>query len=83
MRYGESVRASAANLARLGVQTAADLAALNPGDARALMTVTGGRTVYELRGISCLPLELMEPTQEGNRCHAQLRRSGDLLAAYA
>ncbi len=42
--------ASAAKLARLGVQTAADLAALNPDDARALMTVTGGRTVYELRG---------------------------------
>ncbi len=57
--------ASAAKLARLGVQTAADLAALNPDDARALMTVTGGRTVHELRGISCLPLELMEPTRKG------------------
>ncbi len=45
-------KASAAKLSRLGVQTAADLAALNPDDARALMTVTGGRTVYELRGIS-------------------------------
>ena len=29
------------------------------------MTVTGGRTVYELRGISCMPLELMEPTRKG------------------
>ena len=57
--------ASAAKLAKLGVQTAADLAALNPDEARALMTVTGGRTVYELRGISCLPLELMEPTRKG------------------
>ena len=57
--------ASAAKLARLGIQTAADLAALNPDDARVLMTVTGGRTVYELRGISCLPLELMEPTRKG------------------
>ena len=57
--------ASAVKLAKLGVQTAADLAALNPDDARALMTVTGGRTVYELRGISCLPLELMEPTRKG------------------
>ena len=57
--------ASAAKLAKLGIQTAADLAALNPDDARALMTVTGGRTVYELRGISCLPLELMEPTRKG------------------
>ena len=45
--------------------TLADLAALEPDDARALMTVTGGRTVYELRGISCMPLELMEPTRKG------------------
>ncbi len=57
--------ASAGKLAKLGVQTAADLAALQPDDARALMTVTGGRTVYELRGISCLPLELVEPTRKG------------------
>ena len=49
----------------IGGETAADLAALEPDDARALMTVTGGRTVYELRGISCLPLELMEPTRKG------------------
>lgn len=55
--------ASAAKLAKLGILTAADLAALEPDDARALMTVTGGRTVYELRGISCMPLELMEPTR--------------------
>ena len=57
--------ASAAKLAKLGIQTAADLAALDPDDARALMTVTGGRTVYELRGISCMPLELVEPTRKG------------------
>ena len=57
--------ASAAKLAMIGVQTAADLAALDPDNARALMTVTGGRTVYELRGISCLPLELMVPTRKG------------------
>lgn len=57
--------ASAAKLSKLGIQTAADLAALEPDDARALMTVTGGRTVYELRGISCLQLELVEPTRKG------------------
>ncbi|MGI4826616.1 MAG: Y-family DNA polymerase [Janthinobacterium lividum] len=57
--------ASAAKLAKLGIQTAADLAALEPDDARALMTVTGGRTVYELRGVSCMPLELVEPTRKG------------------
>jgi DNA polymerase V len=57
--------ASAAKLIKIGVRTAADLAALDPDNARALMTVTGGRTVYELRGISCLPLELIEPTRKG------------------
>lgn len=57
--------ASAAKLGKIGVATAADLAALQPDDARALMTVTGGRVVYELRGISCLPLELLEPTRKG------------------
>ena len=57
--------ASAAKLVGIGVRTAADLAALDADNARALMTVTGGRTVYELRGISCLPLELMEPTRKG------------------
>jgi DNA polymerase V len=57
--------ASATKLARIGVRTAADLAGMEPDNARALMTVTGGRTVYELRGISCLPLELMEPTRKG------------------
>ena len=57
--------ASAAKLAKLEILTAADLAALEPDDARALMTVTGGRTVYELRGISCLPLEMVEPTRKG------------------
>ncbi len=29
------------------------------------MTVTVGRTVYELRGVSCIPLELVEPTRKG------------------
>ena len=57
--------ASAVKLAKLGILTAADLATLEPDDARALMTVTGGRMVYELRGISCMPLELVEPTQKG------------------
>ena len=29
------------------------------------MTVASGRTVYELHGISCMPLELVEPTRKG------------------
>ena len=57
--------ASAAKLAKIGIRTAADLAELDQDNARALMTVTGGRTVQELRGISCIALELMEPTRKG------------------
>jgi len=56
-------RVSAAKLAHLGVATAAELAGME--QARVLMTVTGGRLVHELRGISCLPLELIEPTRKG------------------
>ena len=58
-------RASSAKLGKLGVKTAADLAALEPDLARQLMTVTGGRTVLELRGVSCLPLEAVEPVRKG------------------
>jgi DNA polymerase V len=57
--------ASTAKLQKLGVATAADLTALEPEQARSLLTVTGGRVVYELRGISCLPLDLLEPTRKG------------------
>jgi nucleotidyltransferase/DNA polymerase involved in DNA repair len=64
MKSGESV-GSAAKLAKIGVQTSVDLAALDPDNPRALMTKTGGRTVYELRRIACLSLELMEPTRKG------------------
>ncbi len=30
-----------------------------------MMTGSAGCTIYELRGISCLPLELIEPTRKG------------------
>ncbi len=56
---------SAAKLVREGVATAAALAALEPSRARKLLTVTGGRIAYELRGVSCLPLELVEPPRKG------------------
>jgi hypothetical protein len=39
---------SAAKLAKIGVQTSADLTALDPDNARTLMMLTGGRKVYEL-----------------------------------
>ncbi len=57
--------ASAGKIERLGVRSAADLAALDAELARKMMTVVGGRIVYELRGVSCLPLEELEPTRKG------------------
>ena len=47
--------ASAAKLAKLGVETAADLAALEPDDGRALMTVTGAAPSTSCAGFpACL-----------------------------
>lgn len=57
--------ASAAKLAAVGVKSAADLARLEPDRARRLITVTGSRTVLELRGVSCMPLERIEPLRKG------------------
>ena len=52
-------------LEAIGVKTAADLAQVEPDLARRLMTVTGGLTVLELRGVSCMPLERVEPMRKG------------------
>ena len=58
--------ASVGKLATVGVKTAADLAQLEPDKARRLMTVTGGRTVLKLCGVSVLPLERVEPVRKGS-----------------
>jgi len=42
--------ASTAKLSKLGIKTAADLAAMQPDDTRVLMTVSGGRVVYDSPG---------------------------------
>ncbi|MCW2240654.1 DUF4113 domain-containing protein [Azospirillum canadense] len=42
----------------LGIKTAADLRDMEPRRARQVLTVVGERIVYELRGLSCLPLDL-------------------------
>jgi DNA polymerase V len=82
--------ATAAKLARLGVATAAGLRDLPPKQARALGTVTLERTVLELRGLSCLDLELAAPPR---KCLAVTRSFGrpvttldelrEAVAAYA
>ena len=75
--------ASAAKLIKIGVRTAADLAALDPDNARALMTVTGG--AHRLRAARDLlsAFGIDGADQEGNRRDSQLRRSGHLLGADA
>jgi DNA polymerase V len=55
-------RRYAKKLAALGIVSAADLTAMPDKWVRQEMTVQGLRLVYELRGISCIPLEeLPEP----------------------
>ncbi|CAO3460751.1 Error-prone, lesion bypass DNA polymerase V (UmuC) [Azospirillum argentinense] len=56
--------ASARKLEALGVLTAADLRDVDRRQVRQVLTVVGQRVVDELRGISCLPLELVTPQQK-------------------
>lgn len=56
--------ARAAKLHALGVTTALDLARVPDDWARRHLTVVGARTAAELRGISCLPLELAAPVRK-------------------
>ena len=51
-------------LDRLGLESVADLKAMDLRLARQLLTVTGERIVHEL-GRSCMPLELVPPQQQG------------------
>ena len=67
--------ASARRLAGAGVETAAQLRDMDPGQARKLLTVVGERLVWELRGLSCLPLELLPPQRKGiavTRCFGRM-----------
>lgn len=82
--------ASAGKLRRIGVETAADLAALEPCVARRLLTVVGERIVSELRGVPCLPLELVPATRKGcavtrsfSRRVESLDELSEAVAAYA
>lgn len=62
--------ASAADPGKAGSEDGGGPGGGGPGRAGAghdarLLTVTGGRTVLELRSISCMPLELVEPVRKG------------------
>ena len=58
-------RRSAAKLIALGVHSVADLRDMDAKRARSLLTVTGERIIHELRGTSCMPLDLVEEPQKG------------------
>ncbi|WCK69368.1 Y-family DNA polymerase [Agrobacterium tumefaciens] len=57
--------ASERKLFGLGVETAGDLARMDARLARKLLSVVGERTVLELQGLSCLPLEDVPPQRKG------------------
>lgn len=58
-------RASLAKLEAMGVDSVADLRDLDPRPVRKAMTVVGDRIIHELRGLACLPLELMPAQRKG------------------
>lgn len=58
----------AARLAHVGVRTAKELRELPDDVARRVLTVTGLRIVYELRGHSCLDIEEVAPTKKAILC---------------
>src|SRR5262249_41457787 len=59
---------SALKLRKLGINTALELKRLDRRHARKLLTVTGARTVEELNGENCLPLELCPPPKKSITC---------------
>lgn len=48
-----------------GITTACDLKHADPKQLRKHMGVVGERITYELNGVSCLPLELVQPIRKG------------------
>jgi len=61
-------RKYAAFLQNHGIMTARDLKYADELWIRKYLTVTGHRIVLELRGISCIPLEIVRPTKKGIMC---------------
>ncbi|WP_320196511.1 Y-family DNA polymerase (plasmid) [Agrobacterium rosae] len=57
--------ASERKLFGLGVETAGDLARMDARLARKILSVIGERTLLELQGLSCLPLEDVPPQRKG------------------
>ncbi len=58
-------RASVAKLEALGIDTLADLRDIDPRPVRKALTVVGERMIHELRGVSCLGLDLVPARRKG------------------
>lgn len=54
-----------AKLARLGIDTVADLCRINPKHARDVLTVAGERIIRELHGVACLALDQLPTARKG------------------
>lgn len=61
-------RRLAERLAPMGVTTAIALRDLDDPTARSVLAITGQRIAWELRGISCLPLEDLSPPKKAICC---------------
>jgi DNA polymerase V len=73
-----------------GVETIADFVALDLRAVRDSLTVVGARVQMELKGVSCLPLQLMAATRQGLACTRAFSRPvttweemREAVAAYA
>jgi DNA polymerase V len=73
-----------------GVETIADFLALDARAVRDRLTVVGARVQAELRGVSCLPLQMMAATRKGLACTRAFSRPvtawrdmREAVAAYA
>ncbi len=64
-----------------GIQTACQLRDARDAWVKKQLTIMGLRTVYELRGISCLPLEAVRPAKKGITCSRSFGERIETIAA--
>jgi DNA polymerase V len=72
-------RRSAAHLKNHGINTAFELKNTDPEKVRSYLNVFGARTVMELNGIKCLPLEV---TDKDNKSIAHTRTFGHTISSF-
>jgi DNA polymerase V len=64
-----------------GIMSALQLRNMDVAHARRLLTVVGARVVEELRGTSCLPVELVPPARKSLTCSRTFGRAVETLGA--